>query len=274
MTLSPWKFGDDTGTQLVSDVWNIRTTIKYQNIIDSLPSFYEALIERYTTVFGELPYPKDRLDVFLFANETQWRQKLQQMLGAEAEHWYQLGRGGLTIDGVGVLYHIDRRGRSRATFRIAAHEGWHEYAESVFVKCLPTWLDEGIGTWMEGFRFRNGTVQFIPSNNWDRLPSMRKIASAKRFTPLKELLSSDPSTLLETSRSSLLGYYAQLWAFTSYLVENHPLVLNGMLQDAVSGNLTVPRGGWLYAFTDNPVQLEKEYQDWVIEYVKRGTSWR
>ena len=277
-TRSAWTFGEAKGVKFVTPFWNIHTTIAVDSIVDSLPNFYADILDHYATIFGEFPYPQKNIDVFIFANEMQWQQKLKQMLGAQAEEWYSLGRGGLTVDGVGILYHLDFRSRSRVTLRIAAHEGWHQYAESVFIDCLPTWLDEGIGTWMEGFRIRNGKVRFTPSSNWDRLTTLRKIIAANRLDTLEYLLESDPSGILSTGRTNLLGYYAQLWAFTSFIIEfeqgKYMPGLHEMLTSALTGNLREPRNGWLYSFTSNPVEMEREYNEWVVKYAKPGTSWR
>jgi hypothetical protein len=273
-----WSFANEEGLQFVTPHWNIRTTIQIPHIVDTLPDFYNDLLEHYTTAFGVLPYPKEQIDVFLFATESEWRRKLQEMLGDEAQEWYSLGRGGLTVDGTGVLYHLDKRGRSRVTLRIAAHEGWHQYAESVFQKCLPTWLDEGIGTWMEGLRIRGGETRFIPASNWDRLSTLRKLVSSDLLDPLTDLLHADPSTLLASGRTTLLGYYAQLWALTSFIVEfddgKYLPALQVILQEALQGTLREPRGGWLFAFTDDPVEFEREYKDWVVQYARPGSTWR
>ena len=275
---SSWNFGTHEGVKFQTPFWNIHTTIQIDSIVDSLPSFYSDLLDHYTTIFGEFPYPRKQIEVFLFAEELQWKEKLKRMLGNQAKEWYSLGRGGLTVDGVGVLYHLDSRSRSRVTLRIAAHEGWHQYAESVFINCLPTWLDEGIGTWMEGFRIRNGKVLFTPSSNWDRLTTMRKIISANQIDSLEYLLESDPSAILSTGRTNLLGYYAQLWAFTSFIVEfeqgKYMPGLHRILTSALHGTLREPRGGWLYAFTSDPREMEREYNGWVLQYTKPGSSWR
>jgi hypothetical protein len=275
---SKWYFDGEEGVQFVTPNWNIHTTISIPRIVDSLPDFYSDLLGHYTTVFGDLPYPQKRIDVFMFATETQWQLKLREMLGADAKDWYSLGRGGLTVDGTGVLYHLDKRGRSRVTLRIAAHEGWHQYAEAVFENCLPTWLDEGIGTWMEGFRIRNGEVNFTPASNWDRLSTLRKIVSADKLDSLNTLLTSEPSALLSTGRSTLLSYYAQLWALTSFIVEfdngKYLPRLHAVLASALEGTLKKPRGGWMFAFTYNPIQMEREYKGWVVQYVRPGSTWR
>ena len=277
---TPWPWNNHEGTRLLTDGWDIRTTIGYDHIVDSLPNFYETLLKHYSTVFCELPYPRERLDVFLFADETQWQQKVVELLGADAYQWEGLGRGGLTIDGTAVLYHLDSRGRSRATFRIAAHEGWHQYAEAVLQNYLPTWLDEGIGTWMEGFRIRRSQLEFQPASNWDRLSTLRTISASNRLSTLSSLLRAEPNELLAQSRGSLLGYYAELWAFTSFIMEyndgQYRKALRKILLDALHGQLHTPTNSadWLLVFTDDPAEMEKEYRAWVIEYARPGNSWR
>ena len=208
----------------------------------------------------------------------QWQTKLLQMLGEDAEHWFQLKSGGVTIDGTAVLYHLDRRGRSRVTLRIAAHEGWHQYAEAAFISCLPTWLDEGIGTWMEGFRIRRGEVQFLPASNWDRLTTLREIMNSGRMSSLQDLMQSDPSSLLSTGRTTLLGYYAQLWGLVSFIIEfedgKYMPALRTILQEAATGEIREPERGWLSYFSNNQKEFENEYNKWVVQYVRPGSQWR
>ncbi len=279
MDVSTWVYEGDTGERFISDVWDIRTTLKYQHILDAIPTFYDALIQRYTTVFGDLPVPTRKMDVYLFATEQQWQSQLVLMLGeAEASHWYQLKSGGVTIDGTAVLYHLDKRGRSRVTLRIAAHEGWHQYAETAFVGCLPTWLDEGIGTWMEGFRFRRGEIQFLPASNWDRLTTLRTIVKANRLSSLKELMQSDPSALLANGRTTLLGYYSQLWGLISFIIEyddgKYMPALKHVLKTAADGTIHEPTKGWLFCFAEDPATFESEYKAWIIDYVRPSGQWR
>ncbi len=278
VTKNKWTFSGAEGVQFMMPHWNIRTTIPIPHIVDSLPDFYNDLLEHYTTVFGILPYPNKQIDVFIFENETQWQRKLQEMLGREAKEWFSLGRGGLTVDGTGVLYHLDKRGRSRVTLRIAAHEGWHQYAEAVFKDCLPTWLDEGIGTWMEGFRIRSGETKFMPASNWDRLSTLRKLVSANSLDSLDSLINADPSSLLASGRATLLGYYAQLWALTSFIIEyedgKYLPLLTEIFSRALHGTLREPHGGWMFAFTDDPIEMEREYKEWVVQYARPGSSWR
>ena len=52
--------------------------------------------------------------------------------------------------------------------------------------------------------------------------------------------------------------------------------LRDLLLAALDGHLQEPAGrdGWLIAFTEDPVKMEREYQSWVNEYVRPGNSWR
>ena len=133
---------------------------------------------------------------------------------------------------------------------------------------------------MEGFRIRRGELEFQPASNWDRLSTLRAIVASDRLSTLSSLLAAEPSDLLAQSRGALLGYYAQLWAFTSFIMEyNDGQYLPGMrsiLTDALHGQLREPvrHAGWLYAFTDDPAEMEKEYRGWIAAYVRPGNSWR
>jgi hypothetical protein len=90
----------------------------------------------------------------------------------------------------------------------------------------------------------------------------------------------EPSELLAESRGALLGYYAQLWAFTSFIMEYEDGIyrpaLRKILLNAIEGRLRSPRNQvrWLDAFTDDPVAMEKQYREWIVTYVRPGNSWR
>jgi hypothetical protein len=133
---------------------------------------------------------------------------------------------------------------------------------------------------MEGFRIRRSKLEFQPASNWDRLSTLRTISASNRLSTLSSLLRAEPNELLAQSRGSLLGYYAQLWAFTSFIMEyndgQHRTALRKILLDALHGQLHTPANSadWLYVFTDDPAEMEIEYRVWVREYVRPGNSWR
>ncbi len=273
-----WSWRGTPGVFLRTSGWDIRTTVPHARLVDLLPTFYDHALMRYATALTPLPWPRHRLQVYLMRDEKQWSAKLREMLGSDAAEWQALGRGGVTIDGTALLYDLDGRGRSRATLRIAAHEGWHQYAEAALVDCLPTWLDEGIATWMEGFRVSSNGVEFLPFRNWDRRAALRSAMTADVIAPLEDLLAAEPGGVLRDGRSSLLAYYAQLWALTTYITEHevYSLQLDRVLQAAATGRLADLVGpyptplDWLMFFDADPLALEAGYRTWIDELTAPG----
>jgi hypothetical protein len=131
---------------------------------------------------------------------------------------------------------------------------------------------------MEGFRIRLGEVQFLPASNWDRLTTLREIINAGRLSSLKDLMQSDPSELLGNGRTTLLGYYAQLWGLVSFIIEyedgKYMPALRTLLQEAATGNIRKPDSGWLSYFSNSKEQFEAEYNKWIVQYVRPGSQWR
>ena len=167
-SVQPWKFMGVKGQLIETPNWEIYTTIDNERFLEFLPNFYEAALEHYRTVFGELPPPPHPMATYLFGDRRQWKNKTRMMLPELASSFEGLGRGGFTADGVAVLYDIDNSMWDRDTLALSAHEGWHQYAQTTFQQQLPPWLDEGIATIFEGFRFRRGELYFSPSLNRER----------------------------------------------------------------------------------------------------------
>lgn len=121
---------------------------------------------------------------------------------------------------------------------------------------LPVWLEEGLATYMEGFRWdalrRRPPVpdatagpslpQFQPWYNWERYTALTRVARANRLMPLDQLVETTPQELVDSSGDRALAYYAQVWALTLYLAEGENGAmradLEAMIADASSGRLT------------------------------------
>ncbi len=243
VTRSSWKFGDATGTLITTPNYQLYTTVDSATFLERLPVFYELALEHYTTALGDLPKPDRKLDTFLFLTRRQWQTKTQEMLPDQAEMFAGLGRGGFTTRGTSVLYYIDRYGYPRDTFAIAAHEGWHQYTQLTFKHQLPIWLEEGISTYMEGYRREPNNDDlpvFDPKNNDERRYTLREALWREDLIPLDQLLSRPPQQFLTASKDQLLTYYAQVWALTRYLAEGedgrYREALQQVVRDAAEGN--------------------------------------
>jgi hypothetical protein len=191
----------------------------------------------------KLPKPRAALTTFLFQTRTQWQAKTAEMLPDQANMFSNLGRGGFTTKGTAVLYYIDRRGFTRDTFAIAAHEGWHQYTQKTFRHQLPIWLEEGVATYMEGYRTNRetGLPIFQPADNFERREALRDAVRRDRLIPLNDLLTRSPQSFLNNSKDSLLTYYSQVWALTRFLAEGeggrYRASLEALLTEAAEGRL-------------------------------------
>ncbi|MEC8114642.1 MAG: hypothetical protein VX104_02235 [Planctomycetota bacterium] len=239
--IAPWSFAGKSGRVMSTDHYLIRSNIRYERVMDRLPILLEHAIFRYQTAFGTLPEPKSTLDTYVLGDRNQWLAKTRQVLPQQAESLASIGRGGFAVNGTGYLYYIDWAGRDRDTFAIAVHEGWHQYVQSTFREDIPSWLDEGIATYMEGLRFRpaDDNPAFRPWDNWERRRRLRDSARSGRLIPLEDLLDRPVQSFIGSRRNEeLLGYYAQVWALALLLADQKGPYRDGfeqMLQDAANG---------------------------------------
>jgi len=281
----PWKFAAYPGQVITTPNYRIYTTIASERILRRLPLFLECAMTRYTTVLADLPTPEQPLQTYIFRDRRQWSAKTRQMLPEQAGTFENLGRGGFSTRGTSVLYYIDWAGRDKDTFAIAAHEGWHQYTQQTFRHPLPVWLEEGIATYMEGYRFRLSyeVPEFNPAGNWERGRALGEAIRREALIPLPELLNKTPQAFLSEGKSRLLTYYAQVWALTRFLAEREGYrdALAQVLTDAARGSLiqkiarspsVIARGGRdravtsragpsliLAYFTDDLDEFERDY---------------
>jgi len=208
-----------------------------------MPAFLEQALTQYRTTLVALPAPRGLLDVYLLDNRPQWRRLAQWRLGRGAEAFAQLQRGGFASGGVAYYFDIG----PRDTFAIAAHEGWHQYAQRTFREPLPIWLEEGVATFMEGKRRGpRGDFAFLPWANLERFDRLRDDATAGRLLSLSTLLSISPAKTFADPSIDPLTYYAQVWALIHFLHEGdrgaHRASLGALLLDATKGQIRAHAG--------------------------------
>ena len=294
----PWTFAQAEGRIFNTPHYRIHTTVDEPIMLDRVPRFVEAALLRYTSALGDLPMPNRQMTVFLMDNRRQWEAKTREVLPREADLLTSIGRGGFATNGMTLLYDLDWGGRTRDTFAITAHEGWHQYTQTVFRNRLPVWLEEGIATWMEGHRMSgDDDPEFLPYRNSERWRTLRRAMYRRDWMiPLDELLSRSPQEFLTDSKYRLLVYYAQVWALAHFIIDGNDGEyrdgLERLLQDAAHGRLreTVANtpevraqlggrrramssrsGPWLiYAyFTNDLDEFEASYQEFMVDLVRR-----
>lgn len=240
LSTEPWTFGRDEGRVIRTDSYRLFTTEGESILVSRMPTFMEEALTAYTTGLGSLPRPTGPMDTYLMANRPQWARLTQSLMGAQSDVYLKIQRGGFTAQGRAVLYDIG----THDTFSLVAHEGWHQYTQRTFRQPLPTWLEEGIAAYMEGFRWDaefNEHPNFRGWANIERFDQLRKAGQDNRLVGLEELLSQAPQELLTQGGDRALTFYAQAWAAVHFLREGeggkYRDGLERLLRDAAEGTV-------------------------------------
>lgn len=232
-----WEYAGQPGKLVRTHSYRLFTTETDPEIMEGLPRFLEAALDRYTSAFGPLPKPTMRLDTFLMADREQWATLTRQVMGSQAETYLRIQRGGFASGGRALIWTIGHRD----TRAIIAHEGWHQYTQRAFKQDLPEWLEEGVAVYMEGFIDGASGPVFAGWANPERYGQLRRAAARGSLPPLPALLSASPQHLIEHSTEGTLTYYAQLWALMHFLNEGeggrYQRGIGVALGDAASGRL-------------------------------------
>ncbi|HYF13601.1 MAG TPA: hypothetical protein VD971_00865 [Phycisphaerales bacterium] len=237
----PWTYDNFPGTVTTTAWFRIYSTSTRGSVRDRLPRFLETAIGHYRTAIAPLGPPPEQMEVYVMGSRPQWERLTQRLMGPEASTYTQIPRGGFTSRKRSILWDMG----PRDTLTITAHEGWHLYTQNTFADPLPVALEEGIATYMEGFRRgEDGTPVFNPWSNFERFMELRRVVNDGGLVPLADLLRSAPQDLMarDNGGDAALRYYAQVWALTHFLVEGdggkHKAALQRMLLDAQNGRLS------------------------------------
>lgn len=239
MTVEAWSFQGEAGSRIRTRSYRLHTTGRESIHASRLPVFLEASLDHATRALGPLPRPEGVMDTYVMGTRAQWELLTRQLMGAQAHVYLRIPRGGFAAGGRSVLYDIG----PHDTLAIAAHEGWHQYTQTVFRQTMPIWLEEGIAAYMEGYQWMPGGAApvFLPWANVERFDQLRAAAAEGRLMSLAHLLDARPQTLLHSSSEDTLTYYAQVWALVHFLREGeggaHGGALSELVQDAAGGRL-------------------------------------
>lgn len=213
-----WSFGAAPGKRILTPSYRIMTTETNPVLVGRFPVFLEMALAHYSRSLTTLPRPTERMDTYLMSGRAQWDKLTIELMGADASTFLRIERGGYAHNGIAVLYDIG----TRDTFAIAAHEGWHQFTQSTFRQPLPVWLDEGIASYMEGYRWDPSVPDrplFLPWSNAERFDQLRRAYRGGTLVPLRRLLQQRPQDLISAGGDQALTYYAQVWALTLFLSE-------------------------------------------------------
>jgi hypothetical protein len=236
----PWTYESTPGQLVTTPSYRIFTTTTNERLLSRFPSFMEGALAHYASAFVPLDRPAAPMELYLMGTRPQWERLTRRFMGADAGAYLRIERGGFSARGRAILWDIGQRD----TFAIAAHEGWHQFTQSTFREPLPVALEEGLATYLEGFRWTGaGRLQarFLPWANFERFYQLREAAANDRLMGVDELLRTAPQDLVGGSNEAALDYYAQVWALSHFLMEGeggiHREALLALIQDAATGRL-------------------------------------
>ncbi len=237
----PWTYYGIEGRMIETASYRIFLTERDPLISRRVPVFLELALAHYRTMLGELPRPGGAMETYILASRSQWAALTRQLMGSRADTYLKIRAGGFASQGRAMLFNIGARG----TFATTSHEGWHQYTQRTFRQPLPIWLEEGIATLMEGYRWDEVSPDrpiFLPWANVDRFSRLRDLVNDRRQFSLTELLTQRPQDLLNVvDNERALDYYSQVWALVHFLREGegrrYRAALSELVQDASGGFL-------------------------------------
>lgn len=213
-----WEFARTPGHKLVTEHYEIYTTLNHPVLLDALPGFVEAAFARCQALLppGGAPAPAGRMRIYLFASRGQWEAFTRRFTGPRAATFLKVRNGGYSERGVTVIEYV----ASDVTFPLLAHEGFHQYVHHYLAVPLPAWLNEGLAVWCEGQRWGlRGLKAFEPGFNPRRHNDLAQALQTGRLHPLRDLLETHAGEVIDGSSRAVLTYYAQLWALMLFLQE-------------------------------------------------------
>ena len=242
----PWRVNGPDGREVISGrVLRsanvvVHTSVANEATAAKLPVLLEAALAMHRTALGPLPAPPGPLECYVFSDRAQWKPLAQAILSGttSSSTVERIQAGGFTTGGRAFLFDIG----PQRTLQLAAHEAWHQYTQRTFREPMPVWLEEGVATFMEGYRWQGDSPVFSPWANTERFDQLRAAASAERLMPLEMLLSVSPQEVLGVTDDAGVTYYAQLWALVHWLNEGeggrHAGALRQMVADAAMGRMS------------------------------------
>ncbi len=243
-----WPAGGPTGKRLITEHWDIRTTIRDEGFLDLLPEFMEATYRQYDKLFPNMEKKDQRpLRVFLFQTRGEWDAFSVRLFPHKARVYRKIRQGAYCEKDMPVAYYL---GRAR-TLSVLAHEGLHAYVYRYFRGHLPAWLNEGLATYCECFEYTEDGPKFTPKRNEFRLNSLRNALGAKTLIPLRELLGTHAGKVIQGTTPGVYAYYSQAWALMVFLRygENgkYSRRFDGLLEDLGTERLRISAGAYVAA---------------------------
>ena len=215
-TTEDWKYGKQPAFKLVTEHYEIYTTLQDPVLRDALPDFVEAAYEHYVQMLPPAHPPAAKMKVFLLATRGQFEAITKSYTGERAEVFLKIRNGGYSENGVSVIEYVSHA----VTFPLFGHEGFHQYVFCCVNTEIPAWLNEGLAVCCEGQRWGEVRLsRFDPWCNPHRFNDLAEAAADGRLHPLSRILTTNAGEIVGGSSKSVATYYGQVWTLVLFLRE-------------------------------------------------------
>ncbi|MBI2922894.1 MAG: DUF1570 domain-containing protein [Planctomycetes bacterium] len=172
----------------------------------------------------------------------------------------QLNAAGFASSNSNVVVGWNMTGNLKLFLETMVHEAAHlYYYRTATVARQPSWYMEAMATYFEGFQGSTGSWKFTFLND-SRTALARTALSGSGFIPLKDLLSGDAGTLINSDTSKALVFYSECWALNYFLTRTSDKAIAKAYReyrDAMAAGKDEP---FTKYFPDLP-GLEKKWRD-------------
>lgn len=261
----PWQNEYGPGIMITTAHYEIYTTLLEPLMLRQASAFVESAYKAYQDQLPDTIETEIKFVVYLFATRQQWEDFTKTFVGSQWPMYMKIKKGAYYLNGACVTYNI---GRSR-TFSVLGHEGWHQFNSRHFTYRLPSWLDEGIATLFETYRYEKGFFYFEPDRNVGRLGSLKQTLQRGKMIPLKDLISLNPGQVIKDADSTL-AFYAQSYAVVRFLREDgygkRLSKYHNMLLGALRGNWPLKPGARNIA-ADRNIPMTAAFNTYVSQQI-------
>jgi hypothetical protein len=209
-----WKFGQQAGARVLTEHYDVRTTVRDEGMLEALPQALETFYAYFRFLMPNAPEVEERMAIYLFAQRGEFEAYTQRLGAERAELLLKVRYGGYTESGVAVIEYINRP----ATYTLMAHEALHQYLDRAIGGRVPAWLNEGLAVMAECHRWGAvGVRDFDPWFNPRRRDDLIQATMRGDLFPLPELLRINAGHVVGGSARRTSAYYAQLWGLMVFL---------------------------------------------------------
>ena len=238
----PWSYGTDEGVLIHTDHYNIYTTIADPDIRTRLGNVMEGAFGEYHKIAPGVPLTNRPMDCYFFKDREEWEDYTRRHTGINAITYLKITRGGYTLGDWYAGYYLSG---PAATMSVAAHEGWHQFANRHFKGRLPPFLEEGIATMFEDITWEDDLPRWDLRRNRSRLQSLREAVEGKFLYPLPSLAMKHAGMVVSEADNHVAAFYGQSWAFATFMYtdrEKYRPILFHMISDIADGTVYDPTG--------------------------------